>query len=188
MSGELDYSKGTAAVLSVGKTPWHREGVVLETPPSSISEALKLAGLDFDVELTPLYHRGTSDSYAGIDDFTAVRRTDVGKVLGVVGSHYTPLQNRDAFRILEPLLDNGTATIETAGALREGRDVWLLVRFDVQDPVVQETFADEVVPFGLLSNNHVGKRQVVMQETPIRVVCSNTPAISLRRHDASKKS
>ncbi len=43
--------------------------------------------------------------YAEIDDFTAVRRTDVGKVLGVVGSRYTPLQNRDAFRILEPLLD-----------------------------------------------------------------------------------
>ncbi len=183
MSGELDYSKGAAAVLSVGKTPWHREGVVLETPPSSISETLKLAGLDFDVELTPLYHRGTSDSYAGIDDFMAVRRTDVDKVLGVVGSRYTPLQNRDAFRILEPLLDHGTATIETAGALREGRDVWLLVKFDVQDPVVQETFADEVVPFGLLSNNHAGKRQVVMQETPIRVVCSNTLGMALSGND-----
>ena len=189
MPHELDVVTGTTrkAMFSVGETPWHREGVVLETPPASISEALKLAGLDFGVERTPLYHCGRFENYAEIDDFRAVRRTDVGKVLGVVGSRYTPLQNRDAFRILEPLLDNGTATIETAGALREGRDVWLLVRFDVQDPVVQETFADEVVPFGLLSNNHAGERQVVMQETPIRVVCSNTLGMALSGNDRRVK-
>ena len=181
MPARLDFTKGRAAVLSVGETPWHREGVVLETPPSSISEVLKLAGLDFDVELTPLYHRGTSDSYAQINDFMAVRRTDVGKVLGVVGSRYTPLQNRDAFMILEPLLDKGVVAIETAGALREGRDIWILVRFNIQDPVVQEVFTDEVVPFGLLSNNHAGERQVVVQETPIRVVCANTLGLALSR-------
>ena len=187
MPAELDYSKGRAAILSVGQTPWHREGVVLETPPSSISEALKLAGLDFEVELTPLYHRGTSDSNTQINDFMAVRRTDVGKVLGIVGPRYTPLQNRDAFKILEPLIDKGVVVIETCGALREGRDVWLLVRFDVQDPVVQETFADEVVPFGLLSNNHAGERRVVMQETPIRVVCSNTLGMALSGDDRRVK-
>lgn len=181
MPAELDYSKGRAAILSVGQTPWHREGVVLEKPPRSTAEALQLAGLDFDVRLEPVYG-GTAHlrkRYVAIPDFRAVRRTDSGAILGVVRRRYTPLQNRDAFRILEPLLDRGVATIETAGALREGRDVWMLVRFKLDEPMVQEVFASDVVPFGLLSNNHAGERRVVLQETPIRVVCSNTLGMAL---------
>ncbi|MGH7500750.1 MAG: hypothetical protein ACREL7_03235 [Longimicrobiales bacterium] len=32
--------------------------------------------------------------------------------------------------------------------LRSGRDVWMLVRFNVNSPIVREVFADELVPFG----------------------------------------
>src|SRR5690606_19317459 len=103
------------------------------------------------------------------------------------------LQNRDAFGVLEPLLDAGLASLETGGALRGGRDVWMLVRFNIDSPVVREVFADEVIPFGMISNNHAGQRQVVVQETPIRVVCANTLGAALRdrrravgvRHTAS---
>lgn len=91
-----------------------------------------------------------------------------------LGSRYRPVQNEEAFRVLEPLLDSGRASFETAGALRGGRDVWLLIRFDVDDPVVQEVFSGELIPFGLISNNHAGERRVILQETPIRVVCKNT--------------
>ena len=181
MPAELDMSKGRAAILSVGQTPWHREGVVLEHPPESIDEALQMAGLDFDVALAPLYvhaeHMG--NQYELVNDFKAIGRSDVNKFLGIVGSRYTPLQNRDAFRLLEPLLKERVASIETAGSLREGRDVWILVRFDIDDPVVKEVFADEVVPFGLISNNHTGERRVILQETPVRVVCSNTLGAAL---------
>ena len=182
MPDEIDKSKGRAAMFSVVETPWHMEGVVLDKPPESIEEALSLAGLDFEVRLDPVIVRipQPSDHYEQADDYRAVVRTDVGKLLGIVGRRYTPLQNRDAFRILEPLLEKGVAHIETAGALREGRDVWLLVRFDIEDPVVQEVFAEEVVPFGLISNNHAGERGVVVQETPVRVVCSNTLGRALR--------
>lgn len=69
--------------------------------------------------------------------------------------------------------------IETAGALRQGRDVWMLVRFNLDEPAVKEVFASEVIPFGLLSNNHAGQRRVVLQETPVRVVCANTLGMAL---------
>ncbi|GIW50921.1 MAG: hypothetical protein KatS3mg081_0276 [Gemmatimonadales bacterium] len=58
---------------------------------------------------------------------------------------------------LAALIDNGLADIETAGALRGGR-VWMLVRFKLTDPAVSEVFAEEVVPYGLLSNNHARGR------------------------------
>jgi phage/plasmid-like protein (TIGR03299 family) len=171
---------GAGAMFSVGETPWHGEGTVLDRPPRSAREALQLAGLDFDVELRPILMErsgrgaGGYDRLHGIPHHAASCRADTGQVLGIVGNRYRPLQNRDAFRILQPLLDSGKAALETAGALRDGRDVWILVRFAVDDPIVEEVFADEVTPFGLLSNNHAGERGVVLQETPIRVVCANT--------------
>lgn len=105
-------------------------------------------------------------------------RSDDGTELGTVGRTYTPLQNRDAFRVLEPLLDAGVARLETGGSLREGADAWLMVRFDTErfGPVVREIFADEVIPYGLIANNHDGRRGVLLQLTPIRVVCANTLA------------
>src|SRR5690606_22341001 len=69
----------------------------------------------------------------------------------------------------------------------------MLVRFNIASPAVQEVFADEIIPFGMISNNHAGRRKVVVQETPIRVVCANTLGAALRdrpraisvRHTAS---
>lgn len=185
MAHELDSrADGSGAVFSVRETPWHREGTVLRDAPS-LEEALRLGGLDFDVEVRPLFVR--SEPVPGVPIFTydpagnaaATVRTDRGSVLGIVTERYQPLQNRDAFGLLEPLLDAGLASLETGGALRGGRDVWMLVRFNVKSPIVREVFADEVIPFGLVSNNHSGQRKVMIQETPVRVVCANTLSLAL---------
>ena len=57
MAHELDrLSDGTAAVFSVRDTPWHREGTVLHDAPS-LEQALRLGGLDFEVEGRPLFTR-----------------------------------------------------------------------------------------------------------------------------------
>jgi phage/plasmid-like protein (TIGR03299 family) len=200
MAHELDrLSDGTSAVFSVRDTPWHREGTVLHDAPS-LDEALRLGGLDFEVEVRPLFTRprpkgGSPEAaeYRQVENACATVRTDREEVLGIVSQRYQPLQNRDAFEVLEPQLDAGLASLETGGSLRGGRDVWMLVRFRIDSPVVQEVFADEVVPFGLISNNHSGQRRVVVQETPIRVVCANTLSLALEgrsralgvRHTAS---
>jgi phage/plasmid-like protein (TIGR03299 family) len=124
--------------------------------------------------------RPTQSFFAPALEHSAVVRTDTGQVLGVVGTRYTPLQNRDAFGILTPLLDSGLASLETGGTLRGGQDVWMLVRFHLDDPRVSDALQDEVAPFGLISNNHAGKRGVLVQETPIRVVCANTLGLATR--------
>ena len=185
MSHELDRrADGTAAVFSVRQTPWHREGTILAEAPS-LEEALRLGGLDFQVDVRPLFLRSEPvpdlpiHAYEPAGNAAATVRTDRGTVLGIVTDRCQPLQNRDAYGVLEPLLDAGLASLETGGALRGGQDVWMLVRFNVASPLVQEVFADEVVPYGLISNNHSGQRKVVVQETPIRVVCANTLGLAL---------
>ena len=200
MPHELDRrADGSAAMFSVRTTPWHREGTLLNEAPS-LTDALTLGGLDFEVDVRPLYVRSPATpelpdvfTYEPAADAFATIRADREAVLGVVSRRYQPLQTRDAIGVLEPVLDAGLASLETGGALRGGRDVWMLVRFSIDSPVVREVFADEVIPFGMISNNHAGQRKVVVQETPIRVVCANTLGAALRgrrraigvRHTAS---
>lgn len=189
MAHELDRREnGKAAMFSVRLTPWHHEGTLLTEAPS-LDEGLRVAGLDFEVEVRPLYTR--VHQYPGVPIYgyqsagraCATVRTDRETVLGIVSERYQPLQNRDAFGVLEPLLDAGLASLETGGSLRGGRDVWVLVRFNVDSPLVREVFADEIVPFGLVSNNHAGQRKVIVQETPIRVVCANTLGIAVNKRE-----
>jgi phage/plasmid-like protein (TIGR03299 family) len=154
-------------MFSVGETPWHGLGHVLECPPS-IDEALQLTGLDWEVDLRPLYlEDGRKVTH------NAVCRTDRNEVLGVVGPNYKPLQNREAFGVFQPFVEQKILALETGGSLRAGRRVWLLGRFLGLDP--QEVVAgDEVRPYLLLSTGHDGLVCVRYGLTPIRVVCNNT--------------
>jgi len=179
MAHELDtmlQADGTErkAMFSVIETPWHREGVVLAEAPKTLDEALVQSGLDWDVTLKPVYHDLGNGDYLEVPGSKLVVREDRNRAVAVVGSRYRPLQNRDALGAVQPLVDNGLATWETAGSLREGRTIWGMIRFNITSPIVQEVFADEVVPFGLVSNSHDGSAVVTVRETPVRVVCANT--------------
>lgn len=185
MAHELDRNErnGKSAMFSVRQTPWHREGVILNQAPT-FDEALVLAGVDFEVGLKPLFVTDGADGYVKSPTCKAIYRMDRDEKLGdailsVVTDKYAPLQNRDAFGTLLPLLDKGVAHLETGGSLRNGGDTWMLVRFDIDDPVVREVFAAETVPFGLITNNHTGRASCEIMETPIRVVCANTLAAAL---------
>jgi len=185
MAHELDrnLATGKAAMFSVEETPWHREGRVLTGAPT-FEEAMAMAGCDYEVATRPVFVAEADGTFSQSATGQAIvrldRQTTLGEaVLKVVGDDYVPVQNRDAFGVLEPLLDKGVAHLETGGTLRAGRDAWMMVRFDITDPVVQEVFADEVVPFGLITNNHSGEARVLVIQTPIRVVCANTLGMAL---------
>ena len=208
MGHELTFNgEGTAEMFSVRETPWHREGTILREAPS-LAEALELGGLDFTVEKRPTrvvlpYERALplhDDDIVTAGDagqllvartsesaFTTWR-TDRELELGAVGPQYSPIQNRTVFQVMEPLLDQGVLQLETGGSLRDGADVWLLGKFDLQrfGPVVREVFADEVVPFALFTNNHNGRRGATVAETPIRVVCANTLGFAEHQMDQGK--
>ena len=200
MSHELEFKDGRASFFSVAQTAWHREGMVLATAPTFL-EALELGRLGYTVEKRPTQYQCTTpdgDTYMkGSETAFVIVRTDTQRELGNVGKDYTPLQNLDAFRVLEPLIDQGLATIETGGVLRDGADAWMLTRWNLDKfgPVVREIFADEVVPYGLLANNHNGRRGVLLQSTQVRVCCANTmqlaegetaPRISIRHSQDAK--
>jgi len=203
---------GEDAMVYVGRTPWHRLGNRLDASSSrDLDLALQKGGLEFEVTKRPRHELEVLDSDdPGPADIVrdgvryrlnraekplSVIRTDTGAELGVVDDVWHPLQNRDAFEPLRAALDAGLAAIETGGVLRDGKQVWILVRFG-RDHILRtardrhgnngepgfrrlvDTLWGEpgggILPYGLFYNDQSGTRDARVQQTAIRVVCANT--------------
>ena len=182
------------SMMYVGQTPWHGLGTQIpEDKRISIREAIVAAKLDWQVELRHVYTENSEDSAkAGILDHFAVCRTSDNAFLGIVGKDYLPLQNEEALAWFQPFLDHNEATLETAGSLKGGRQVWALAK--IRDGNIDVGKKDPVAHYILLSNAHDGSLAVHVGFTPIRVVCNNTLTLAqessasklLRVHHTSK--
>lgn len=177
MSHELDFDAATGqANMFSRETPWHKEGHLLTSAPS-YEEAITLANIGYEVETKPLrviLGDMSIDSPVGQAVVRMDRLPNQDAILGIVGDGYTPLQNREAFEILCPLLDAGLVELYTGGVLRKGADAWMQVKVTIKDAFVQEVFGGEIIPMILVSNNHAGTKPVTVMYTPVVVVCANT--------------
>lgn len=160
----------TDGAVYAGKRAWHGLGVVVEHAPTP-TEALRIAGMEWQVEQWALTASDGDERREGILSHVANVRSDTGDVLGVVGAGYKPVQNHELAEFCEALAQEGDVTrVESMGSIRGGRRVWALLRgasFSVREN-------DEVVPYILVANGHDGSLALTCQNTSIRVVCSNT--------------
>lgn len=157
--------------------PWHGDGNAVS--PKTAEEAIRAAGLDWEVALRPLFVRyDGADGLGSGAELTGHRanvRLDTGDVLGVVGDRYTPVQNRAAFDFVDPLVQAGKLTYETGGALGAGQRIWLL-GYRTELEVAR---GDTVRSFLLFTNTHDGSGAVRVFLTGVRVVCENTVNMAL---------
>lgn len=160
------------SMFFVGETPWHGLGQRLTDAPN-VSEAIKQAGLDWFVKTVPLQTIGTNTP---VPARATVRESD-GSILGVVGERYHVLQNSDAFKFFDPMVESGLVTLETAGSLQNGKRVWILARIG-GDSDMDIIKGDAVRKFIMLSNSHDGTLAVRVGFTPVRIVCANTLAMA----------
>jgi phage/plasmid-like protein (TIGR03299 family) len=169
------------SMIYVGKTPWHGLGTPIpEDKRISIREAIIAAELDWRVELRRVYTENSEGgAKVGIIDHFAVCRTSDNAFLGIVGPEYVPLQNEQALEWFQPFLDANEATLETAGSLKGGKQVWALAK--IRDGNMDVSKKDPVAHYILLSNAHDGSIAVRVGFTPIRVVCNNTLTLA---HDS----
>ncbi|MCH5685566.1 hypothetical protein LWM68_15690 [Niabella sp. W65] len=109
MAHNLNFNKQTGlySFFSVKEKAWHGLGQIVENYPTS-AEAIKHAGLDYEVIKAPLFTQGRAMTIGNggeiveadnilIPDQFATLRTDNNTVLGVVGKDYHIVQNREAF-------------------------------------------------------------------------------------------
>jgi phage/plasmid-like protein (TIGR03299 family) len=167
----------------VGEVPWHGQGN--RVPPHIRSdEMIEAAELDWEVEARPARGAKSTKNSRGKETFTRYevvrlprrRRNEQEITLGLVSGRYQPLQNSEAFKFFDPLVDRKTATYETAGVLGEGERVWVMARMPGDIEVVR---GDACQRFLLLANSHTGKGSVIVKFTAVRVVCQNTLTMAM---------
>lgn len=177
MAHKLETYDGQASMFYVGRPPWHELGTRFESAPRDSREALRAARLDWRVRKEPLFVIHPSGNIQ-VPKKRAIVREDSQTILGVVSEEYQPLQNEEAFRFFDSLIDIGASEYETAGALGKGECIWILAKMKEQ-PMLIAGF-DEVQKYLLLVNSHDGSTSVHIRFTPIRVVCQNTLTLALR--------
>lgn len=156
-------------MFSVREKPWHGLGTIVAEAPKS-EEALRLAGLDWNVIQAPIY----TNKGEKVDGYRVNIRDTDRQVLGVVTDRYKVIQNREAFAFTDELLGAGVR-YETAGSLQDGKKVWLLARLPREFIISGE----RISPYLVFSNTHDGSGAVRVAITPIRVVCNNTLNLAL---------
>lgn len=179
MAHNLEIRNGEASMFYVDEPPWHGLGRQL-SKPATAKEAIVAANLDWEVMKVPLYAESGNGRICLEDRFGIVRKDlppgQDCKVLGIVGSQYTPLQNVEAFTFFDPIVGEAAAIYHTAGVLGGGERIWILAKLPDHIRVVGDDIVDKYL---LLSNSHDGTSSVQVKFTPIRVVCENTLTMAL---------
>lgn len=191
MGHNLNYNSRTGrySFFSVKEKAWHGLGQIVEQYPTS-EEAIQFAGLDYEVEKSPLFTKGTGivqvaegivlqDTEIEVPNYFANIRTDNNTVLGVVGRDYHIVQNREAFSFFDSIVGGGNGILyETAGALGNGERIFITAKLPGYIRV--GTGDDVTEKYIFLTTSHDGSGSITAAFTPIRIVCQNTLNASLR--------
>lgn len=183
------YTDGSAAFISAREDAWHRLGTVT-ADAFTAAEAMEKARLGgWDVRRAPL--AATVDGPNGHaivpvpDQYATIRthpETGAPDPLGVVGPGYTPVQNEQHCELLDALVGESGAHLETAGALHGGRQVFVTLKLP---RTMTFQGRDQVDLYVAALNSHDGSSAFRLIVTPIRIVCANTQAAALSAARAS---
>lgn len=206
MAHNLNFNNRTGkySFFSVKEKAWHNLGQIVKEYPTS-EEAIKFAGLDYEVEKSPLFTKGAGiientngiemiDSELEVSNYFANIRTDNNNVLGVVGRDYHIVQNREAFSFFDSIVGGGNGILyETAGALGNGERIFITAK--LPDYIRVGNGDDITEKYIFLTTSHDGSGSITAAFTPVRIVCQNTLNASLKnmsnvvriRHTAGAK-
>lgn len=176
-----------------GATPWHGLGrrVGADMTPA---EMLVAAQLDWSVSkrhaycstqpyVTNIFDPAASAPIMLVKDQHFIVRDSDNSVLAPCGSAYTPFQNAEVMSFFDKFCKAGKMTMETAGSLKLGREIWALAK-------VTDGFTlpgnDQVGGYMLLNNSHAPGKAMIIMFTAIRVVCNNTLQMALNTKSGTK--
>lgn len=165
------------AIMSMafaGETPWHGLGNRVDKSVT-VDEMLVAAGLDWSVSKQPLFSEVEGQRVMIPNKMALMRDTDK-HVFSIVGKDWKPFQNAEALEFFREYTEAGGATLETAGALHDGKVIWGLANINKGFTI---NGRDEVKGYILLISPHEIGSSITVRTTVIRVVCANTLAMAL---------
>jgi phage/plasmid-like protein (TIGR03299 family) len=129
---------------------------------------------------------GLVDEYFALYEDAEVNvRSDTAADLGVVPASRVDVQPKEMWDLAEWMQDNVRGLqFETAGTLREGRDIWILMKRD-HPLTVQGDPQGDTVPYLALQNGYVSGSAFRFEQVYVRIVCANTSAAADMEADSS---
>jgi phage/plasmid-like protein (TIGR03299 family) len=167
-------------VISVRDAGWHGLAEVLDdyvTP-----EQARTLAFPWEPVTTPLYRavpiigeNGPETSYEEVPGIVGVERSDTGEFFGSVGEGFVHATNKELTEIAESIegIGSGEVKVETAGSLKGGRKVWMLLRL-AEPMTVKGDPHGETIPYFALQNSHDGTGSFRGQALMTRIICDNT--------------
>lgn len=167
----LNEQTGKHSFFSVKEKTWHGLGQIVQEYPNS-TEALQFAGLDFEVCKRPNTHRLDDGSEVISKTSFYTYRPDTGAILGDrLGKDYEVVQNTDAFRFFDAIVEGDGIQYETAGALGNGEKIFITAKL----PGYIKVGSDDLIEkYLFLTTSHDGFGSIMAAFTPIRIVCNNS--------------
>lgn len=177
MAHELEIIEGRAsfAYNRHNGNPWHRLG----TPMDGLGTAdamLEAAGADYTVSSAPIYIL-TPDGFQESGTHKAtIRPTEQGtQTLGIVGTGYEVMQNREALLSALAVVgaSDGDAVVDTTGVLFEGRRFFAYI--DLGTLVIDPLGINDRITRGLgVLTSHDATMSLTYAMSNTRWVCNNT--------------
>jgi phage/plasmid-like protein (TIGR03299 family) len=171
-------------VISVRDAGWH--GLAKVKADYVTPEEARQEAFPWEPVTTPLYRavpvvgeHGPETTYVEVKDVVGVERSDNGDFFGAVskelGDTLEHTNNKALTEVAEAVegIAAGDVRVETAGSLKGGRKVWMLLRLN--DPI--EVIGDPhgaTIPYFALQTNHDGGGSFRGQALFTRVICDNT--------------
>ena len=177
MAHNLDITNGIASFVSAREDAWHRLGTTLPDAFSAEDALIHghLAGWNLRKMPVTAFDETTGLDVTVPDRFAILRDNPIVEdqvdALGVVGEKYQILQNEELVGLLDTLVDEASATFETAGAIDGGRQVFVTMKLPGH---IKIGGVDPMENYIAATTAHDGSASTRLMVTPIRIVCQNT--------------
>jgi phage/plasmid-like protein (TIGR03299 family) len=136
------------------------------------SEMLVAAGLNWTAYADEMV---TKNDGVAVPTWRAIRRSDTNAVIACARESLVLQQNEETANVLQPLIDAGAATWDTAGCFDGGTRVWFQAKLEIPAEIVK---GDWVHTYVVVTNRHDGHGSVKAFLTSVRLVCSNRMRIA----------
>jgi len=170
----MDTTNGQTSFVSAREDAWHMLGTVLDHTFTA-QEAMEVGHLGgWNVRKTPAFTVVDGQSIPMPGRYATVRNNPITggiNYLGDVGESYTPIQNEEHADLLNTLIDESGAHLETAGALGGGKQVFVTMKLP---GFIKVGGVDPIENYIAAVNSHDGGSSFAFMVTPVRVVCKNT--------------
>jgi phage/plasmid-like protein (TIGR03299 family) len=111
-----------------------------------------------------------------VESHKLIRRENDGKQLAVMGKDYTPVQIREAFSVLDQLVEDGEIVLETVGSLADGRKTFMSAKLTGDD--VEIVPGDVMERYIICRDSYDGSTTLDYGAASTLIVCQNTERVA----------